>query len=34
MTARAKADLKVGLYVMALIAIVVLITNVEARPQI
>ena len=35
MTARAKADLKVGLYVMALIAIVVvLITRVEARPQI
>jgi SAM-dependent methyltransferase len=35
MTARAKGDLKVGLYVMALIAIVVvLITRVEARPQI
>jgi len=36
MTARAKADLKVGLYVMALIAIVVvvLITSLEARPQI
>jgi SAM-dependent methyltransferase len=35
MTARAKADLKVGLYVVELIAIViVLIASVEARPQI
>jgi SAM-dependent methyltransferase len=35
MTARAKADLKVGLHVVELIAIViVLIASVEARPQI